>query len=419
MTEERAKKKKPRSSQHMGKRIGFVVVVILTLAIGPCFLLNTGLLDFQTVDEQLAAIEAARAIPDAENAAIIYNQLLENYDESAFSPDFIDQDLDYLTIYEPWLSKDYPELAEWLKDRQDIISTLLRASEKEKCRFPIVTNAQQMGAQMSRISAMRRWALLLVRAANNDIAEGRIDAAIQKCNCIIKMGNHLYQQSSTIELLDGIAVEALALRSVKTFILEGDVSENNLKTIEEVIPQTKDNWAEVSPKIMEFETLFEKKHADFFYRFKRLWLAFSEEDIFNRTREIYLRQLMYRRGSRILIALRRYRNKTGQWPETLDGIKDLVPEETLIDPINGGSFVYKLTEDNFTLYSKGQNNIDEAGKYKRSYGETSGGDDWLIWPQLIYKPPPSSTPHPPPPPPPPPPPQSRPSQRKEKKADSK
>jgi hypothetical protein len=417
MAEQKAKKEKPESDQHRRKRFWYVAIAILIVAIGCYFLFKTALLDFQTVDEQLAAYRVAHAVPDAENAAIIYNKLLENYDESLLSPDFMDDDLDYLTLRKPWLSKDYPELAQWLEDRQDTISTLLRASQKEKCRFPIIIDSQQMTGQVEHLSAIRRWTFLLVRAANNDIAEGRIDAGIQKCSCLIQMGKHLCQQPSMVNHLVGIAVEAFALRSMKTFILEGDVSEKNLKTVEEAIPLTKDNWPEVSSKIMEFEELFERKNFNLFdrVRYSRLWRGFSStEDSFDRFREIYLRQHMYRRGSRILIALRRYRNKNDRWPKTLDDIKNLVPAEILVDPINDGSFVYKLTEENFTLYSKGQNNIDEAGKYKRSYGETSEGDDWLIWPQHIYKPTTtSSSPSQPPPPPPPPP------QKKEKNVDSK
>jgi hypothetical protein len=85
--------------------------------------------------------------------------------------------------------------------------------------------------------------------------------------------------------------------------------------------------------------------------------------------------------SRLIVTLRRYKNKHGRWPESLDSIKDRVPEEILVDPINGGSFVYKLTEENFTLYSKGKNNIDEAGERDRQ----SGADDWLNWPTSSRK----------------------------------
>jgi hypothetical protein len=374
---QQTEKKKSESGQRMAKRIWFVAVVILTVAIGCYFLLK-----FQTVDEQLADIEAANPIPDAENAAIIYYQLLENYDEKAFWSDSLSSEVKNLSIRQPWLSKDYPELAEWLKDQQDIISTLLQASKMEKCRFSIVTDYQQINVDGRLLNAMRGWTRLLIRAVNNDIAEGRIDAGIQKYNCLIQMGNHLCQQPVLVYYMIGVASEVFALTNMNTFIVEGDVSEKHLKNIEAAVPQTKDNWTEVSSKIIEFEKLYERKNVSLFKR-SGWWLQQQfglMPDIFDMTRVNYLRLLTNRRGNRILIALRRYRNKNGRWPESLDGIKNLVPEEILLDPINGGSFVYKLTEENFTLYSKGKNNIDEDGKYKRRYGETSEGDDWLIWP---------------------------------------
>jgi hypothetical protein len=87
-----------------------------------------------------------------------------------------------------------------------------------------------------------------------------------------------------------------------------------------------------------------------------------------------LRFLADQRGTEILIALRRFEKQTGQWPESLEQIKDLVSQNILIDPQNNGPFVYKLTENGFTLYSIGPNNIDEAGRYR------NGADDRPIWP---------------------------------------
>jgi hypothetical protein len=391
MVEENAKKKKSKSGQRMAKWIWFVAIAIVIVAIGCYFLSKAGLLDFQNVDEQLAAIEAARAIPDTENAAIIYYQLLEDYDESLLSPDFMDDDLDYLTLREPWLSKDYPELVEWLEDRQDTISKLLQASKMEKCRFPIITDIQLMSGQVEHLSAMRRWAFLLIRAANNDFAEGRIDAGIQKCNCLIQMGKHLCQQPVLLDYLVGIPLEALALNGMKTLILEGDVTEAHLKTIEAIPLLTKNNWTEISSKILEFETLYERKSIGLFDRIKFTWQGMRVEDTIERIRENYLWLIANRRGNRIFIALRRYRNKNGRWPQTLNSIKDLVPEEILVDPINGGSFIYKLTEENFTLYSKGENNIDEGGIRKITVDPNESKwlktekDDWLFWPTSSRK----------------------------------
>jgi len=52
-----------------------------------------------TFDDELAALEAKRAIPDEENAAIIYNQLLESYADEDFN---MPEDF---PIREPWTVK--------------------------------------------------------------------------------------------------------------------------------------------------------------------------------------------------------------------------------------------------------------------------------------------------------------------------
>jgi len=73
------------------------------------------------------------------------------------------------------------------------------------------------------------------------------------------------------------------------------------------------------------------------------------------------------------MALKRYKNKYSKWPKDLDEIKSMVVEHILVDPLSSRSFVYKLTNDGFILYSKGKNNLDEGGRKK------DGADDWPIW----------------------------------------
>ena len=90
--------------------------------------------------------------------------------------------------------------------------------------------------------------------------------------------------------------------------------------------------------------------------------------------DVYMRHLARRKACLIFISLRFYKNKNGSWPARLDKIKNFTAAENFIDPFNGGPFVYKLTEENFMLYSKGKNNIDEGGKY------LNDANDWPIWP---------------------------------------
>jgi hypothetical protein len=95
---------------------------------------------------------------------------------------------------------------------------------------------------------------------------------------------------------------------------------------------------------------------------------------YHRIHDLYLRVMTDKKGSRLIIALRRYKNKNGVWPKGLDDIKSLAPAEIFVDPFNSEVFVYEVTEENFTLYSRGKNGIDEKGWYK------DGADDWPIWP---------------------------------------
>jgi len=423
-----------------------------------------------TFDEELAAIEAKRAIPDSENAATIYNQLLEDYDNDTESePNFLADGCHDPTYEMPWLSKDYPEIAQWLKRQQITIATLIEASKIENCRFPIVANTVDLSKQTDRLSPMRRWTLLLIRAGNNDMAEGRVGAGLEKYLCVRKMGDHMRQQSTMIEMMVGMVIEALALGQFKTFVVTGDPAEEHLSIIKEAVADIKHDWAYDLPRILEFEKLMTKnmlcsmlyevnpqgktrftrdpkaaitaqfakdmspttywqrkltnvgtvfgwffmsptpqKAAEiidasyerlytmadpdfdwkkepekaaprhrFNYRFATEMLVYILEPAYYRIHDLYLRAGAQQRDTRLIITLRRYKNENSRWPESLEDIKSLAPAEILVDPINGDSFVYKLTEENFTLYSKGKNNIDEGGQCDPE----SGADDRLIWPR--------------------------------------
>ncbi|MHC4264752.1 MAG: hypothetical protein ACYSUK_02335 [Planctomycetota bacterium] len=86
------------------------------------------------------------------------------------------------------------------------------------------------------------------------------------------------------------------------------------------------------------------------------------------------------KASRIMIALRRYKNKHGYWPRRLEEISMFVGEDVLVDLSNGGEYTYKVKDEGFVLYSKGLNRSDDKGyNYLRDPGK-EGCDDWRIWP---------------------------------------
>ncbi|HUW18389.1 MAG TPA: hypothetical protein VMW16_03730 [Sedimentisphaerales bacterium] len=326
-------------------------------------------LTLQSAEQQLAAIEAARAIPDSENAAVIYNEVLANTDLVSGQPSFLGMD----GMRGPWLSEDHPEAAEWLQAHQSQISRIVEASRKQKCRFPIPIETAGRTQEMNLLQAVRQWAQLLVSAANNDMADGRTDAALQKYLCLIRMGAHFREQPDMTKLLVGTAIEALALGHLKRLILQADVSNEDLAMIQAAVSNIKDTWDQDMAPVIEVQKLIERTHLTLLARLKKILLS-TDRKLLERARQIYLRILAERRAIHILAGLRRYKDAHGRWPQDLGVLRESVQQEILVDPINGGAFVYKLNENGFTLYSKGQNNIDEDGSRK------GVADDWLIWP---------------------------------------
>jgi len=428
-----------------------------------------------TFDEELATLEAKRKIPDEENAAVIYNQLLADYNENTFEPNCLDnKDIDCETLKTYWHSKDYPEVAKWIRSYRETINKLMRASKFEKCKFD-ATSKTPFLFDMERPGAFRRWAKLLSRASNNDIAEGRSRQGLDKIYCTLRMGKHLCQQPSLIEILSGMAIKNIAIERFKNFAITGDVNKKQLDTIEGFIEGVRYDWQSDLPRVLDYEKLVFKNMLGLFYevntkgqiRFTRdytravrnlfsdefpnkippqnyfqrklikassiiYWffvpatpqefskiidaayqknyettgpnfdwnkganefslftfklnykyfverLSYILEPAYYKIHDLYLRGDSFKKGALLLIAMRRYKDKNGVWPENLNEIKSLTKEENFIDSANGQSFVYKLTDDSFTLYSKGENGIDNGGQ-QYSYDKDKKNDDINIWP---------------------------------------
>ncbi len=207
-----------------------------------------------TFVKELAELEAKYAIPDEENAALIYDELFETFDIDSNQPEFFIKSKPS-SKDEPWLSKDHPKTAEWLKGHQKTIDTLIEISGMEKCRFPIPVGPASLAQYMKRLPKIRRITFLLVSAANNDIAEGRIDAALEKYLCVIQMANHLYQQPVMISFLVGFAIEHVVLERINRFVIEGQPSGKQLRLIANSIKGPKNNWGPDWRKILDFEKL--------------------------------------------------------------------------------------------------------------------------------------------------------------------
>jgi hypothetical protein len=440
-----------------------------------------------TFDKELAQLQAKYAVPDSENAAIIYNQILENWKRKEPNEPNLPDDWRQLAMKGPWLSKDRPEIAAYLWYYRDTIDRLVQVSQFERCAFPIISNIVVLGEQLDRLSSMRKWAYLLAAAGNNAVAEGNLNEALEKYLTVLRMGHHLSQQPSAMYVLVGMAAENFGLRGIKMLIVREDVNESYLSKAEQAVSKIAHDWSYDLPGFIDTDKLvfknmcggmwyqvntrgririsrdswpaveqirkrmnkaegdseiyvgfwwkkllktytilywfclpsspdklgeiidesYEKRYrmarADFDWskkphneppatRFK-LNLRYLTERMAQLTVDAYfglhgsyLRSSLAQKGTLLIIALKRYKNANGQWPERLEDARNFAPAEIFIDPLNGGSFVYRLIEENFTLYSKGENGVDEDGQLQSKLPqlgqppETPSPDDRMIWP---------------------------------------
>ncbi|MFA5252434.1 MAG: hypothetical protein WC454_07605 [Phycisphaerae bacterium] len=457
--------------------LGIGIVVLVTIA---WIFLPDDNKDWRpyTFDKELTQLQARYAVPDSENAATAYNQILADWKQKEANEPNLPHDGQTVALKGFWLSKDQSEIAAYVQYYQNTIEQLVQTSKLERCSFPITADLFIMGEQLERTTAMRQWARLLVAAGNNDIAEGNTDEAIEKYLVAVRMGQNASQQPSAMDFLIGIACEALAMGGINNFVVCGDANEFYLYKLEQAVSGIKHDWnadltgfidseklffknlwgamcyqvnvqgkirfshdpsktiREQSKKVLSNEMAdgndifsgywckklmkahtipywfympenpeklseiidasFEKHYAmtkpdfdwskesrnrppefNFKINVQQLveLMAKINKGVYPALHDNYLRIAAQQRETLLIIAMRRYKNTTSHWPEKLEDIKNSVPPEILVDPFNGDSFVYKRTEENFTLYSKGKNGIDEEGRLNNN-----GCDDLVIWP---------------------------------------
>jgi len=426
-------------------------------------------------DDVLGAMEARRAVPDAENAARRY--------EAAFASANMDDEPDFVfrgrslrdEIGErPWKRDDHPQASEWLDSRSNLIDELLAIGRMEKCRWPV--QADRYDECTVPRDGLRRSVLLLAAGGNRDLGEGRTDEALSKYLCILAIASHYRQQSSELDSVGAFGCERIAMRMLRLMLVQNDLSDQDVDRIAAHLPLAADLWPQEWVKLREVEKLqymnflgrlyevndegkvrfarrlvfvFEgrREETDMSRVFRIDWLVSMPRDprkvsdlvescfaridrdmdrgrpvrspgpgeggfltlkdlakakcnVFRWGAEMaffnaseYLRHCRRcaeltatRRGTWLVLGLRRYRNAHGVWPTVLDDVSPYVPAEAFFDPVAKGAFVYARGGEGFRLYGRGHNRIDDGGctRYVKASGKDE--DDMALWPPRVREP---------------------------------
>jgi hypothetical protein len=212
-----------------------------------------------TFDEEIAVHEAKYAIPHEENAAIIYNELLQDYDPQKMGLKFLRPGVLQVVLSGPWISEDYPTLAQWLNGHENTIRILQQACRIKTCRFPSNFNlAVTDKVQINRNTALKSWAVLLLLSGNNDIAEGRLDQGFLKYVCALQIADHLYQQKRITDFLISFGIEGLALPPINRLVIEEQLNDNQLKIVSDSLKNLENNWSSDFSQCLEYDKFFVK-----------------------------------------------------------------------------------------------------------------------------------------------------------------
>lgn len=430
-------------------------------------------------DTEIAALEARRAVPDADNAALRYDAALANLDVKD-RPDFFFEGGGLREELErgPWTEQAYPEASAWLDSHAPLVTELRQIGRMDKCRWPLYANSE-CDWTVPYKKLRYGWQLLLA-AGNRHLGEGRQDEALESYFCLLRHADHLRQQTCLLDLQMSIALERTALPMIRHLLMRSELPPDDLERIALRLPTAANKWHQDIARMLEFDEyrfaqfiapIYEineqgkTRFAAYFALLSedkwrprkatltgRLWRLFcyvnmpmdpqgvwdmarqesaqaarllessprfriprdqrhSETSFFDFATivagsparwlareacfdtfmypllgEFYATHLTQRRGTWLVLGLRRYHNEHDTWPKTLDALAPHVPADAFDDPASGGSFVYTRDGDSFALYSKGVNRIDEGGRKGRNRDLDRYEDDIAIWPPYAPKP---------------------------------
>ena len=189
------------------------------------------------------------------NAALIYQRLTVEFNDSN-APSFFNDGNSPSTCVQ-WKGIEHPETAAFIDAHQNIVTEVMVASNMDKCIFPLRRNPMDMPIPM--LGRTRHIASLLLSSANRDMGEYRIDEALEKYKCLVRMGRHIQSQPSFMLLMEGDVIERMAYTQLSSLVIDSNLSRTQRDSIHQTIPATIiDDWSQLQSPILETEKLFSK-----------------------------------------------------------------------------------------------------------------------------------------------------------------
>jgi hypothetical protein len=146
----------------------------------------------------------------------------------------------------PWVAKDCPPLAEWIKGNEKPLALVHEAVKRERYFNPLVTRKQDgepsalIGALLPTVQKCRAYASLLAGRATLLIGEGKYDEAWADIVACFRLGRHVSYGGTLIEGLVGVAINQIAANAAYVYLdrapLTADQARARMKELADLRP---------------------------------------------------------------------------------------------------------------------------------------------------------------------------------------
>ena len=374
-------------------------------------LLNRELEAIKQRGEPLTMVEMVPPIPDAKNAAILYQRAdlllkklgLDKKEESRI---------------EEWDAEDgktaaSPEVVlmrcQLLQKYRPALEIIRQASRLPLCRFP---NRWEnlMQVRFTALPILRQYSRLMRASAIQEAHDGHTEQAIEDLGVIYRMSNHAADDPLLVASLTKIHCEGIGHNTLAAILRDSRLTSTQKNRIEAVLPRSslKQNFARaylgerttmtrltdylyfsadnsrpswirmladspilrvlLQPRIKMDKVWFLRTHPanphplpssdvpDYAYATRVNLPGYD-------FRLRYLTDSNANRGlARVALALDFYQSQNKAYPMTLAQLETQSKTKLPLDSYSGKPFIYRRTKDGYTLYSVGYNNTDDGGR---------------------------------------------------------
>jgi len=225
-----------------------------------------------TFDAELAVLEAERIVSREDDAGPLYEVLFERWKQIEKDDPFPEEaDDDCVTQSRPWTAEEFPEIAAWYERNKDFFDNLIPATQKPACYFPAAVTSMELSESMEKLSPVKYFARHLIRASYLDLGESdKIYDALQKQMAVYNLGKHMNQQPMMIDMLVGVAAEAMAYDALKKTLIEQpfpeDISIGDFLAVMVPIRASHFDHQKKWQQMVAYEKLFVKNVFGMFYQ---------------------------------------------------------------------------------------------------------------------------------------------------------